>query len=147
MFLKNNIIKELVNKIYNSLRQTGYFVGKIIPLVMGMFLLMSMFRVVVPEEFYGCFFTGNNLVDALIGASVGSASAGHPVTSYIVGGEFIKQGVGLVAIIAFLLSWVTVGIIQLPVEGEFLGWRFALIRNGVNFVLSVIGAWLIVAFL
>jgi uncharacterized membrane protein YraQ (UPF0718 family) len=77
-------------------------------------------------------------LDALIGASVGSISTGHPVTSYIFGGELLNKGVSLVAVTAFLVSWVTVGSIQLPAEALMLGWRFALLRNLICFAFSIL---------
>ena len=60
------------------------------------------------------------------------------------GGEILDQGVALVAIVAFLLSWVTVGIIQLPAESLILGKKFALVRNLVSFVSAIVIAILVV---
>lgn len=70
---------------------------------------------------------------------------GQPATSYIIGGELLGKGVSLVAMTAFLISWVTVGSIQLPAEATMLGWRFALLRNLVSFAFSVLVALLSVA--
>jgi len=52
----------------------------------------------------------------------------------------LSQGVGLIAVTAFIVSWVTVGIIQLPAESAILGKRFALLRNLTAFVFSIIVA-------
>jgi len=85
-------------------------------------------------------FTGDEIFDPLIGAVIGSVAAGNPITSYIVGGELIDQGVSLLAVTAFIAAWVTVGLAQLPAEGMILGKRFALTRNGVSFLSAVIVA-------
>ena len=82
----------------------------------------------------------NSFLDSFIGSLVGSISAGNPITSYIFGGEMLSQGVGLIAVTAFIVSWVTVGIIQLPAESAILGKRFALLRNLTAFVFSIIVA-------
>ena len=37
-----------------------------------------------------------------------------------------------------MISWVTVGIAQLPMESLVLGKKFAIIRNAVSFLLSII---------
>ena len=58
----------------------------------------------------------------------------------IIGGELLAQGVSLVAVTAFLIAWVTVGVVQLPAESILLGRRFALLRNIISFVFSVIVA-------
>ena len=83
--------------------------------------------------------------DSFIGSAIGSISAGTPITSYIFGGELLKQGVGLIAVTAFLVAWVTVGFVQLPAESMILGKRFAFIRNLTAFVLAIIAALITVA--
>jgi len=52
----------------------------------------------------------------------------------------LKQGVGLIAVTAFLVSWVTVGLIQFPAESTILGKKFAILRNISAFILSIIVA-------
>jgi len=69
---------------------------------------------------------------------MGSISAGNPVTSYIIGGELVKENVSLIAITSFIVAWVTVGIIQLPAEAAILGQRFACTRNALGFILSIL---------
>ena len=76
--------------------------------------------------------------DLVSGAFCGSILAGNPVNSYVIGGELITNGVSLFAVTAFIMAWVTVGIIQLPAEIAALGKRFALIRNAISFLLSMI---------
>jgi hypothetical protein len=75
---------------------------------------------------------------------VGSISGGNPITSYIIGGELRQQGVSMLAITAFIVSWVTVGIIQMPAEALMLGKRFAIVRNAVSFFISIVIAILTV---
>lgn len=78
----------------------------------------------------------------LIGAVVGSVVAGHPLTSYVLGGELQAAGLGLATVAAFLVSWVTVGVIQLPAEIASLGRRFALYRSAFCFLSSIAIAYL-----
>jgi hypothetical protein len=75
-------------------------------------------------------------------ALVGSIAVGHPVTSYVLGGELLDKGVGLVAVTALIVSWVTVGSVQLPMEAAQLGRRFALVRNLIAFVSALAIAYL-----
>ena len=119
------------------------FMG-MLPIILGVMLLTGLLVKVVPADSVAHWFGGNDLVDAFLGAAAGSISAGHPLTSYVLGGEFLTQGVSLVAVTAFLISWVTVGSIQLPAEALMLGWRFALLRNLVCFVFSILIAVLTV---
>lgn len=78
----------------------------------------------------------------ILGALVGSISAGNPATSYILGGELLNRGASIYAISAFLISWVTVGIIQFPAEAILLSKSFALARNITAFFFSILIALL-----
>lgn len=123
-----------------SLKKTATSFARTFPTLIGVMLFISLVLALVPSSLYGKVFTGNEVLDPLIGALIGSVAAGNPITSYIVGGELIDQGVSLLAVTAFITTWVTVGVLQLPVEATMLGKRFALIRNGAAFFSAVLVA-------
>jgi hypothetical protein len=50
----------------------------------------------------------------------------------------------MVAMTAFIVSWVTVGLVQLPAESLMLGRKFAFTRNIVSFITAIIIAILTV---
>jgi hypothetical protein len=118
-----------------------------LPILLGILMLLSLASATIPKSLYSTIFTGNQIVDPLIGASMGSIAGGNPLTSYIIGGELRVQGISMLAITAFIVAWVTVGLIQLPAEALMLGKRFALVRNGISFVTAVIIAVLTVLIL
>ena len=130
-------MKTAFTKTLNSFKQS-------VPVIIGILFLMGLAIAIIPKEFYTAVFSGNKFLDSLAGALLGSISGGSPITSYILGGEFLKQGVSLLAVTAFLLAWVTVGIIQLPAESSMLGKKFAVIRNGVSFLMAIVVAVLTV---
>jgi uncharacterized membrane protein YraQ (UPF0718 family) len=41
------------------------------------------------------------------------------------------------AVAAFIVSWVLVGVASLPFEAKMFGWRFALLRNSLSFVIAM----------
>ena len=125
-------------------KTTSMFLG-VLPVILGVLLLTGLLAELLPAEVAAEWFGNNDYLDALIGAVAGSISAGHPLSSYVLGGELLTKGVSMVAVTAFLVSWVTVGSIQLPAEGVMLGWRFALLRNLVSFLFSILIAVLTVA--
>ncbi len=110
---------------------------RILPIMIGVLLLVNLLNPIL-SKFYASIFTGNYFLDPLIGAIAGSISFGIPITSFIIGGEFLKEGVSLLAVSAFILTWATVGVAMLPLEISFLGKRFALYRNLVNFIFAII---------
>ena len=109
-----------------------------LPLLMGIILLLGLFRTFISKQMIQAVFTGTSLQDTLIGAVIGSIAAGNPVTSYIIGGELLKEGISLFAVTAFIVTWVTVGVVQFPAEAAILGKRFAVARNVLSFVLAIL---------
>jgi uncharacterized membrane protein YraQ (UPF0718 family) len=98
--------------------------GAALPAVLGVILLLGLFRVFVTTELISAVFTGDVLHDTVIGALIGSISAGNAIASYIIGGNFSKKGMSLFAVAAFIVAWVTVGAVQFPAEAAILGRRF-----------------------
>ncbi len=132
----------------NNLKEAVYKAGKALwrmfPVILGTILLVSIANTLIPKSFYTTIFTENILLDPFLGSIIGSVLVGNPVVSYILGGELLKQGVSLIAVTAFILAWVTVGIVQFPAEASILGKKFAIIRNITAFILAIIAAILTV---
>ena len=139
-----NLLK--MNKLKESILKSAKSLLNVLPIIFGTILLFSLIIVILPKSFYVQIFRGTFL-DSLIGNLVGSVSAGNPITSYIIGGELLAQGVGLIAVTAFLVAWVTVGVIQLPAESMILGRKFALLRNLTSFIFAIVVAILTVLIL
>jgi predicted Fe-Mo cluster-binding NifX family protein len=119
----------------------------LLPMVVGIVLLIGLFNVFASKEVLTYLFSGNDGLDTLWGACFGSIFAGNPINSYIIGGELLEYGVGLYAVTALIIAWVTVGVVQLPAEISALGTRFALVRNAISFALSIAIAFATVGFL
>lgn len=134
----------LMDRVKSSLNNAIRTFINVFPIILGMLLLTSWVMTVMPEEIATTLFSGHNVPDVIIGASIGGIAAGHPVVSYVLGGELLSAGVSLFAVTALIVSWVTVGVVQIPAEALLLGKRFAIYRNLINFVLAVIVAFLVV---
>ena len=117
----------------------------ILPVIAGMMLLTGLILQFVPMQDLSSLMGKNSVLDALSGALLGSVSAGQPLISYVLGGELLASGVSLVAVTALIVSWVTVGSVQLPFEVMMLGRRFAIVRNLISFVFSILIAILTVS--
>jgi hypothetical protein len=135
--VSSGALKQAFLKTVQSLRRS-------LPILLGVLMLLSLAFTLIPKSMYGKIFTGNRIIDPFIGAAVGSIAGGNPVTSYIIGGELRLQGISMLAITAFIVAWVTVGVIQLPAEALMLGKRFAFVRNGISFVTALIISIIIV---
>ena len=132
------------NQVAGAANKTFRLFIEMLPIFLSILLLISLYVTVIPKSFYSKFFTKNPIIDSVLGAILGSISTGNPVTSYIIGGELVKAEVPLIAVVAFILAWVTVGIIQLPAECYFLGKRFGIIRNILSFLFAILISILLV---
>lgn len=140
--MKKETKKEKGNRVFASAQKTATMFGRTLPNILAVVFLSGLFFEFLPVAKLTDFFGGGLLADGLVGASIGSISTGNPLISYILGGEFLAQGMSLVAVTALLVSWVTVGSIQLPAEMQTFGLRFALVRNCLSFLFALIIAFL-----
>ncbi len=112
----------------------------IFPILLGVIMLIGLVNSLIPIAKLIGPIQGNFFLDPIIGSLAGSILAGNPINSYVLGGEMLDQGVGLLVVTAFLVSWVTVGFIQIAPEALVLGKRFTITRNITAFVLSILVA-------
>jgi len=127
-----------------SSKKSAKGIFNMLPVLLGVVLLIGLVNSLVPESYYHKLFGGNYLINSIIGSGLGSVLAGNPINSYIIGFKLFDLEVGLVAITAFMVAWVTVGVVQLPAESILLGRKFALWRNLISFVFSIVVALLTV---
>ena len=131
--------KRVVDKaiLIHALKRSGNQFASMLPIFLGVVLLIGLLNTFVSRNFLAALFSGNPALDTLLGALFGSILAGNAINSYIIGGELLEYGVSLFTVTALIITWVTVGLVQLPVEIAALGRRFALLRNGICFILSI----------
>ncbi|MBW2093358.1 MAG: NifB/NifX family molybdenum-iron cluster-binding protein [Deltaproteobacteria bacterium] len=120
-----------------ALSKTAGQFGKMLPILISIVLLMGLFKAFISKELLLSIFSGNKIVDTIWGACFGSILPGNPINSYIIGGEMLDNGVNLFAVTAFMMTWVSVGLIQLPAEMVALEPRFSILRNSLSFVVSI----------
>lgn len=133
--------------IIKASKSAARALGNSLPVIFATILLVSLLVNLIPSSFYPKVFSGNILIDPFIAAILGSISTGIPIISYIISGELLAQGISLIAVTAFIVTWVTVGVVQFPAEATILGKKFALKRNILSFIFSIIVAILTVLIL
>ena len=125
--------RPVLNALAKSLRQ----LTTMVPTILGVVLLVGLFKSFISRQTLAVVFSGVPSTDAVWGACFGSILAGHPVNSYVIGRALQDGGVSLFAVAAVLYTWVSVGLVQLPAEVSALGARFALTRNAMAFALAI----------
>lgn len=124
-----------------ALSGTFKLLYSIMPMLLAVIGLVGLFQATITPQMIHSLFSGSPLQDTLIATLVGGVSVGQPFFSYIIGGELLKEGISLYAVIAFILAWVTLGVVQLPLEWTIFGSRFTIVRNLLSFIFALLIAW------
>jgi uncharacterized membrane protein YraQ (UPF0718 family) len=112
---------------------------KLIPLLIAIFGLVGLFQEFLPPQLVSSWLgESSGLLALLVGSSAGAISIGPPLAAYPLAGSLLDAGAWPPAIAAFILSWISVGIITLPFEAQTFGARFALLRNGISFLAAML---------
>ncbi len=127
---KNNI-KEAFNKALKG------FIS-MLPMLLAIILLLGIFDTYITKKILASFFIDNNFIDTITGTLMGGVLTGNPMVSYILSGELTTAGISLFAVTAFILSWVTLGVVQLPAEVEIFGLRFTFYRTLFTFITTIL---------
>ncbi|MBN1848903.1 MAG: hypothetical protein JW932_09995 [Deltaproteobacteria bacterium] len=133
----SNIKEKKPSFPFMMIKQTGSQFFNIMPILLGVVLLIGLARTLVKDEMILNIFQGKPLFDTIFGAFAGSIFTGNPINSYVIGDALLNMGVTPFAVTALLLTWVTVGLVQLPAEIAALGRSFGLARIVVTFVVSI----------
>ena len=119
----------------------------VIPMLLAVIGLVGLFEAIVTPQMLHSLFGGSTLGDTVIGLFAGAVSVGQPFLSYIIGGELLQDGVSLYAVTAFILSFVTLGVVQLPLEWSLFGARFTVMRNLLSLLFALLISWATVGML
>lgn len=133
------VSKTRPGKASAAIKAGGKQLGSILPTFVAIFGLVGLFEVFIPpatiQEWMGAASGAKSL---LVAALVGSVAAGPPPAAYPIAETLLKSGAWMAAVATFIVSWVLVGAASLPFEAKLFGWKFALLRNALSFVLAML---------
>jgi len=118
-----------MQNIKKTFFQTLNWFKEMLPMLLGILLIVAMLK-------QSWFFD-------ILTKYFWSISAGTTINSYIIADSFWKIDNYILVITAFLVSWITVWIIQIPAEIYFFGKKFALTRNLISFIFSIIISYIV----
>lgn len=122
-----------------SLRTARQSLLKLLPLLIAVFGLVGLFQVfLTPDQVQKAMGATNGLISLLVGGLLGAVSIGPPLAAYPLAGSMLDAGAWPPAVAAFIVSWISVGVVTLPFEAATFSPRFALLRNSVNFCLALL---------
>ena len=128
-------------RVKNAIIQTIAMLRMVFPMLLAVIGLVGIFKSYVTPEMIRSLFDGSVLHDMIVGTGAGAVSVGQPFVSYIIGGELLDEGASFYGVTAFILSFVTLGVVQLPMEFGIFGIRFTLMRNFLSLVFAFVVAF------
>jgi uncharacterized membrane protein YraQ (UPF0718 family) len=129
---------------FQILKQSALGIYYVSPMIISVLALAALLITFITPDDVKSIFQGNTFLDTLYGAILGGIMMGNAMVSYILGSELQNMGVSIYAITAFLLAWVSIGYLQIPMEISFFGRRFTFIRNLLAIIFTFIISILIV---
>ena len=137
----NSSKKPMTMRLKSALWGAFKNLGMIAPMLLAIIGLIGLFKTYITPEMLKTLFNGSALHDMLVGIGVGGISVGQPFISYLVGGELLDNGASFYGVTAFILSFVTLGVVQLPLEFSVFGLRFTLLQNFLALLFSFVLAF------
>jgi hypothetical protein len=131
-----------MNKYKQSFVSTINWLKELLPLLIAILLLISIIKTLWFFNYLSNHIE-NNFLWVFISDLLGSISAWNALNSYVIADSIGNFKENILVITVFLISWVTVWIIQLPAEIYFFWKKFALIRNSISFVFAFVWAYLV----
>lgn len=127
------------SKATRSLRESARSLAKLLPLLVAIFTLIGLFQVFVsPALIERQLGAASGWMALFTGGLLGAVSIGPPLAAFPLAGSLLDAGAWPPAVAAFIVSWVSVGVLTLPFESEVFGVRYALARNGLSFVAAIL---------
>jgi len=110
--------------------------------------LVSVFLYLVPKETLSNLLGKNSGVTGfVIAALLGSVSLIPMYITYPLAGILLKSGVSYRVLAVFITTLMMVGVLTLPLESKYFGWKVAVLRNVLSFIGAIIVGLIIGLFL
>jgi uncharacterized membrane protein YraQ (UPF0718 family) len=131
-----------MQNIKKTFFQTLNWFKELIPMLLGIIIIVAMLKQAWIFESISKYIN-NNFWWVVLADIFWSISVWNTINSYIIADSFWKIDNYILVITAFLISWVTVWIIQIPAESYFFGKKFVILRNILSFLFAIVGAYLV----
>ena len=116
---------------------------KIFPSVLVIIMLIGLLLGLLPESKISAFVgTQSGLKGFFSIAILGSVLQIPSILSFPLAASLLDKGAQVSSVAVFLTTLTMIGIIILPLEIKVMGKKFALLRNGISFIIAVVIAFL-----
>ena len=120
----------------------------LLPLLLLMLALISVVLFLIPNETLVSYMGKDSGIEGwAIAALLGSVALIPGFIAYPLCGILIKSGVSYTTIAVFITTLTMVGIVTLPLEAKFFGWKTSIIRNSLSFIAALLIGFVMMLFL
>lgn len=120
----------------------------LLPVLLSMLALVSVVLFLIPNDTLILYMGKDSGIEGwTIAALLGSVSLIPGFIAYPLSGILIKNGVAFSTIAVFITTLTMVGIITLPLEAKFFGWKTSIIRNSLSFIAALFIGFIMMFFL
>jgi uncharacterized membrane protein YraQ (UPF0718 family) len=120
----------------------------LLPLLLLMLALISVVLFLIPNETLVSYMGKDSGIESwAIAALLGSVALIPGFIAYPLCGILIKSGVAYTTIAVFITTLTMVGIVTLPLEAKFFGWKISIIRNTLSFIAALLIGFIMMLFL
>jgi uncharacterized membrane protein YraQ (UPF0718 family) len=121
-------------KTITGLKKGAMMFRNILPAMLVVLALVSVFLSIVPasvlSEWLG---KGTGWTGIISAALLGSISLIPGFIAFPLGAILVRSGVSYQIVAVFITTLMMVGILTLPLEAKYFGWRVSLLRNALSF--------------
>ncbi|MFB6290699.1 MAG: permease [Candidatus Bipolaricaulia bacterium] len=126
-------------KSIQALKVAGKFFLKMLPMVLIIVVIVGLLLGFVPPEGIEKFFgSQSGILGALIIGGAGAILHIPSLIAFPLAGSLVDSGASITSAAAFITTLTMIGTVYLPVEIKILGKKFALLRNGLSFLVAIV---------
>ncbi|MFW5946742.1 MAG: permease [Candidatus Natronoplasma sp.] len=125
-------------KAVESLKKAVFSFFKILPTVLIIIVIIGlMLGFVPPSEISRFVGEQSGIFGVLLVGLVGSILHIPALVAFPLSASMLESGATVTAVAAFITTLTMIGMVTLPMEIKILGKKFALLRNGISFVIAI----------
>ncbi len=122
-----------------SIRKGIALFANLLPAVLTVVIIVSIALYLTPrEDLIRYFGKDSGIAGYAFAALLGSISLIPGIIAYPMAGMLIQNGVSYSVIAVFITTLTMVGIITIPIEARYFGFKIALMRNALSFCGAII---------
>ncbi|MCL6520617.1 MAG: permease [Armatimonadetes bacterium] len=125
------------HKTIRSVHRGLMMFWKIVPEMSIVLILISISLSVLTPTQLRQWLSADTPAHFVLALAVGSVALIPGFVAFPLAGVLLKNGASITLVAGFLTTLLMVGVVTLPMEARYFGWRTALLRNGLSFIGAV----------